>query len=189
MSEPRRIEAPFSRELARLLHAGDRVLVSGTLWVARDAAHARLAGTLGRGGTLPFPPEGAVLYYMGPSPARPGQIIGAAGPTTAARMDVYVRSLLEAGVRGMIGKGERSEEARRAIREHGAVYLAATGGVGALLGSCITFCEIVAYEDLGPEALRRVEVRDLPAIVAIDTSGGDLYTIGRVRWRGERGAG
>ena len=183
MSEGLHVATPFSKDDAGALTVGERVLVSGTLWTARDAAHMRIIEALGRGEDLPFPAVGAVIYYMGPSPARPGEVIGAAGPTTAARMDRFVRPLLEAGVRGMIGKGERSDAVRKLCADFGAVYLAATGGAGALLGGCITKAEVVAYEELGPEALRRIEVANLPAVVAIDTAGRELYAHSRAAWK------
>jgi fumarate hydratase subunit beta len=145
-----------------------------------------MVGALEKGEELPFSPEGAIVFYMGPSPARPGEVIGAAGPTTAARMDRFVRPLLEAGVRGMMGKGERSEEVLRLCADFCAVYLAGTGGAGALYGERITKADIVAYEDLGPEALRRLEVEDFPAIVAIDASGRDLYAESRAAWGSSR---
>jgi fumarate hydratase subunit beta len=176
------VETPFTDDDAGAFMIGERVLVSGTLWVARDAAHMRMVEALENGKNLPFPSVGAVMFYMGPSPARPGEVIGAAGPTTAARMDRFVRPLLECGVKGMIGKGERSDGIRKLCADFCAVYLAATGGAGALLGERIKSVEVVAYEDLGPEALRKIEVEDFPAVVAIDASGRDLYAKSREKW-------
>ncbi len=161
-------------DVARL-HAGDRVLICGVVYVARDAAHKRLVTALATGEPLPFDPAGQVVYYMGPSPARPGRPIGAAGPTTACRMDPYTIPLLRAGLKGMIGKGERGEQVQQALREYRAVYFAAIGGAGALLAQSICRAEVIAYPELGPEAVRRLEVKDFPAIVAHDIYGGNVY--------------
>ncbi|MFN2352505.1 MAG: FumA C-terminus/TtdB family hydratase beta subunit [Kiritimatiellia bacterium] len=166
---------PLKMEQIRALRAGERVLLNGVVYAARDAAHKRMLESLAAGQALPFPIEGAVIYYVGPTPGAPGQILGAAGPTTSSRMDSYTPRLLAAGLRGMIGKGDRSAPVVAAMREHGAVYLAATGGAGALLGRCIVGSEVVAYPELGPEALRRLELRDFPALVAIDAAGRSLY--------------
>ncbi|MFP4199860.1 MAG: Fe-S-containing hydro-lyase [Clostridia bacterium] len=179
----RKIETPLDEETARSLRAGDRVEIFGEIYAARDAAHDRLLQLLARGEMLPFDIEGAVIYYVGPTPARPGKVIGAAGPTTSSRMDPYVEDLLARGLRGMIGKGPRSEEVMEALGRHGAVYFAATGGAGALLSRAIVAQEIVAWEDLGPEALRRLDVRAFPAVVAADSCGGDLYRSGPKRYR------
>jgi fumarate hydratase subunit beta len=165
------------------LRAGDRVLFNGVLYTARDAAHARLVALLDEGKPLPFPIEGQIIYYVGPSPARPGAIIGSAGPTTSGRMDIYAPALMAAGLKGMIGKGSRSEDVKAAMAKHRAVYFAATGGAGALLSQRIVKAEVVAYEELGPEAIRRLEVEDLPAIVVNDIHGGDLYREGTSRYR------
>jgi fumarate hydratase subunit beta len=151
------------------------VLLSGTLLTARDAAHKRLVDTLERGEPLPVELRGQVVYYVGPAPAKPGQPIGSAGPTTSGRLDPYTPALLEAGVRGMIGKGYRSPEVRAAIAEYGAIYFAALGGTGALLARQITSAEVIAYADLGPEAIHRLTVVDFPAIVVNDRYGGDAY--------------
>lgn len=171
----KRITLPLSDESVRQLRAGDPVLLSGTLLVARDAAHKRWAEALRCGEKLPVAVRGETIYYMGPSPAREGRIIGSAGPTTAGRMDAYTPELLRLGLRGMIGKGKRSPEVLDAIRETGAVYFAATGGCGALLSRCILSSEVVCYEDLGTEAVRRITVRDFPCVVAVDADGNDLY--------------
>lgn len=169
------IVAPLTDEEIRDLTAGDMVFLTGTIYTARDAAHKRMAQTLKEGGKLPFDLTGNVIYYMGPSPAREGKVIGAAGPTTAGRMDSYTPQLLDLGLKGMIGKGRRSKEVHEAIVRNGAVYFAAIGGAGALLSRCITSAEVIAYDDLGTEAIRRLTVKDFPAIVVIDSTGKDLY--------------
>jgi len=157
------------------LRVGDRVLISGVIYSARDAAHRRMAEALARGDELPFGPTGQIIYYMGPSPAPPGRPIGSAGPTTSYRMDGWAPALYAAGVRATMGKGPRSAEVRRAIREHRALYLAAVGGAGALLARCVKAAEVIAYPDLGPEAVRRLVVEEFPAVVVNDAHGGDLY--------------
>lgn len=157
------------------LRAGDRVLLSGVIYTARDAAHKRLYDLLQAGEELPVDLRGQVIYFVGPTPARPGQVIGSAGPTTSGRMDAYTPALIAYGLRGMIGKGRRSPEVLKAIQEHGAVYFGATGGAGALLAKRIVKAEVVAYPDLGPEAIHRLEVKDFPVIVVNDAHGGDLY--------------
>lgn len=181
-ADPKRITAPLDEETARSLRAGDRVLISGTLLAARDAAHKRLVEALAAGQPLPVDLRDQVIYYVGPAPARPGAIIGSAGPTTSGRMDPYTPPLLEAGVRGMIGKGFRSDMVRQAIARHGAVYLAAVGGSGALLARRITAAEVVAYDDLGPEAIYRLTVVDFPTIVINDSLGNDLYRDAAARY-------
>lgn len=178
MSDIIRISAPLDAETARSLRTGQRVLLSGVIYTARDAAHRRLCELLDAGGEPPFPLEGAVIYYCGPAAAPPGRPIGAAGPTTSYRMDAYAPRLIERGVRGMIGKGERSAAVAEAMRGHGAVYLAATGGAGALLAGCVVECEVIAWDDLGAEAVRRLTVRDMPLTCAQDAAGGDLYRSG-----------
>ena len=175
---PIRIETPFTREAARSLRAGDEVLLSGTIYTARDAAHARLMECLDRGEALPIPIEDAILYYVGPTPARPGQVIGSAGPTSSYRMDVYTPRLLEQGLRGMLGKGARSPAVVEAMGAHDAVYFGAVGGAAALLARCIVASEVVCYEDLGAEAIRRLTVQDFPATVVIDALGGSLFEMG-----------
>lgn len=172
---PRHIRVPLDQETINALRAGDQVLISGTLLTARDAAHQRLVAALERGEPLPVDLRGQVIYYVGPAPPRPGMVIGSAGPTTSGRMDPYTPALLAAGLRGMIGKGYRSLAVRQAIVEHGAVYFGAVGGSGALLARCITAAEILAYEDLGPEAIYQLTVVDFPAVVINDRYGGDLY--------------
>jgi fumarate hydratase subunit beta len=178
MSSPHRLEAPLAHEDIEPLGAGDRVLLNGILYTARDAAHKRLVEALDRG-EMPFDPDGAVIYYVGPSPAAPGRVIGAAGPTTSYRMDPYAPALIERGLRAMIGKGRRSPGVRKAMTENGAVYLGAVGGAGALLSRCIKEVEVVAYEDLGPEAVRRLVVEDFPAVVVNDLADRDLYEEGQ----------
>jgi len=177
------ITTPLTEETVAGLRAGDRVLITGTIYVARDAAHKRLAALLEEGKELPFDPRGQIIYYMGPSPARPGRVVGAAGPTTSGRIDPYTPALLRAGLKGMIGKGNRSPEVRRAIQEYRAVYFAAIGGAGALISRSITASEVVAYPELGAEALLRMQVEDFPAIVVNDIYGGDAYEEGKRTYR------
>ncbi len=170
------LTTPISEATARKLRAGDRVLLSGVIWTGRDAAHKRLVAALDAGEPLPVPLRDQVIYFVGPCPAPPGRVIGSAGPTTSGRMDAYSPRLLrEAGLRGMIGKGERGLEVTAAMRECGGIYFAATGGAGALIARSIVKAEVVAYEDLGPEAIYRLEVKELPLVVAIDAQGGNLY--------------
>ena len=169
------ITAPITKEIAKELHSGDYVYISGTIYTARDAAHKRMNETLGKGEKLPFDIENQLIYYMGPSPAREGRVIGSAGPTTASRMDKYAPTLLDLGLGGMIGKGKRSQAVKDAIVRNDAVYFAAVGGAGALLSKCIKKAEVIAYDDLGTEAIRRLEVENLPAIVVIDCQGNNLY--------------
>ena len=169
------IELPITSEVASSLQAGDYLYLSGEMYVARDAAHKRIFELINEEKELPIDLQDACIYYMGPSPAREGQVIGSAGPTTASRMDKYAPTFLDKGQKCMIGKGKRSQEVRDAIvRNHG-VYLASVGGAGALLSKCITSSEIVAYEDLGAEAIRKITVKDFPAIVVCDDKGGNLY--------------
>lgn len=169
------INAPISKEDAASLKAGDYVYITGTIYTARDAAHLRMNETLDRGETLPIDMENNIIYYMGPSPAREGRPIGSAGPTTASRMDKYAPRLLDLGLKGMIGKGKRSEAVKDAIIRNGAVYFAAVGGAGALLSKSILSSEVVAYDDLGTEAIRKLEVEKFPVIVVIDSEGNNLY--------------
>lgn len=170
-----RLTTPLSEADVASLRAGDVVSLSGILYTGRDAAHKRLVAALDAGEDLPFDPRGAVIYYVGPSPARPGRPIGAAGPTTSYRMDSFAPRLIERGLAGMIGKGQRSPEVRQAMIGHGAVYFGATGGAGALLGLRIKEAKVIAYEDLGPEAVRELVVEDFPVLVINDCAGGDLY--------------
>ena len=171
----RHIKAPIGPKEAKELRAGDYIYITGTIYTARDAAHKRMQEALDRGEELPFPVKGNIIYYMGPSPAREGRPIGSAGPTTASRMDRYTPALLDLGLGGMIGKGKRSQEVIDAIVRNGSVYFAAVGGAGALLSKCILSSEVIAYEDLGTEAIRRLEVKDFPVIVVMDSAGNDLY--------------
>ena len=171
----RYIEAPVSREEIKKLKAGDYVYITGTIYTARDAAHKRMQETLDRGEELPFSLQGNMIYYMGPSPAREGRPIGSAGPTTASRMDKYTPALLDLGLGALIGKGKRSKAVIDAIVRNGSVYFAAVGGAGAILSKCIHSSEIIAYEDLGTEAVQRLEVKDLPVVVVIDSNGSILY--------------
>ncbi len=170
-----RITAPFDKETIQELHSGDMVYITGTIYTARDAAHKRMKETIEKGEALPINIEGNVIYYMGPSPAREGRAIGSAGPTTASRMDKYAPELLDMGLSGMIGKGKRSKEVIDAIVRNKAVYLAAIGGAGALLSKAIVESEVVAYDDLGTEAIRKLRVENFPAIVVIDSEGNNLY--------------
>ena len=179
----RRLCAPLTEAQVRQLKAGDEVLVEGPVYTARDMAHQRLCQALDRGESLPFELEGAIIYFVGPTPARSGRVIGAAGPTTSARMDPFSPKLLAHGLRAMIGKGYRSEEVRQALIQHGAVHLSTLGGAGALLSRHIVRAEIVAYEDLGTEAVRRLEVVDFPAVVAYDAAGGSVYQDVRTKAR------
>jgi fumarate hydratase subunit beta len=169
------IKAPLSKEDAAQLKAGDYVYITGTIYTARDAAHKRMYEALQENKPLPLDMENNLIYYMGPSPAREGRPIGSAGPTTASRMDKYAPSLLDLGLRGMIGKGKRSKEVQEAIVRNGAVYFAAVGGAGALLSKSILSSEVIAYDDLGTEAIRKLEVKDFPVIVVIDKEGNNLY--------------
>ena len=173
---------PLSCKDIEELKVGDKVLLNGIIYTARDAAHKRLVETLKRGEKLPFNPEGQVIYYVGPAPARPGKVIGPAGPTTSSRMDPYAIYLMEAGIRGMIGKGLRGQKVKDAIKKYKAVYFAATGGIAALLSQYIKKAEVIAYEDLGAEAIRKLEVEDFPLLVVNDTKGGDLYQEGTRRY-------
>jgi fumarate hydratase subunit beta len=179
----RRIDLPLTRERAAVIVAGDSVYLSGFIYTARDAAHRRFAGLLDAGEPLPFPLEDAIMYYVGPTPARPGGIIGSAGPTTSSRMDPYTPRLLDLGLRGMIGKGDRSAEVAAAIARTGAVYFGAIGGAGALLAERIRAAEPVAFPDLGPEAVLRLWVEDFPVTAVIDSRGNNLYRLGREAYR------
>ncbi|WP_312502529.1 Fe-S-containing hydro-lyase [Lacrimispora sp.] len=177
------IKVPISREDAKGLNAGDYVYLTGTIYTARDAAHKRMKEALDQKGSLPFDIEGNMIYYMGPSPAREGRPIGSAGPTTASRMDKYTPLLLDMGMGGMIGKGKRSKEVIEAIVRNESIYFAAVGGAGALLSKCILASEVIAYEDLGTEAIRRLEIKDFPVVVVIDSKGNNLYETAIERYR------
>lgn len=171
----KRIQTPLTKDTARTLQAGDYVYLSGTIYSARDAAHKRLTESLAKGETLPLPLENEIIYYLGPTPARPGQVIGSAGPTTSSRMDKYAPELLNLGQTGMIGKGRRSDAVIASMKKNSAVYFAAVGGAGALLSKCIKKAEVIAYEDLGAEAIYKLVVEDFPVIVVIDCEGNNLY--------------
>ena len=177
-----RITAPLSREEARKLRSGDSCLLSGVIYTARDAAHKRLCDLVKQGKALPVELKDSVIYFVGPTPARPGKVIGSAGPTTSYRMDAYSPTLISLGQTGMIGKGKRSDEVIAAMKEHGAVYFGAIGGCGALLSQCIKKAEVIAYDDLGAEAIRRLEVEDFPVVVIIDSEGNNLYETGRAAY-------
>ncbi len=182
-NEIKLIATPFTEEMARGLRAGDAVSLSGIILTGRDAAHRRMVELLDRGEALPVELRDQIIFYVGPTPAPPGRPIGSAGPTTAGRMDSYApRIIADCGLRGMIGKGARNAAVRDACRVYGAVYFGAIGGLGALLGDCITSAEIVAYPELGPEAIYRLTVRDFPLLVVNDCHGGDAYEAGRARW-------
>ena len=178
-----KITSPIEIEVIEKLKAGDRVLVSGVVYTARDAAHQRLVQAIDGGDKLPFNLEGQTIYYAGPSPAPPGRVIGSAGPTTSSRMDIYTPTLLAAGLRAMIGKGGRSAEVREAIKEHKAVYLVTTGGAGALLAKAIKKADTIAYQELGTEAIMKLTVEGFPAIVANDIYGEDLFEQGKAQYR------
>jgi fumarate hydratase subunit beta len=183
MTEPIRISAPLTDAVIEKLKAGDKVLITGVMYTARDAAHKRLIDLLNAGKELPVDLKGQIIYYVGPTPEKPGEVIGSAGPTTSGRMDAYTPRLIELGLKGMVGKGARSKEVRDSIIAHKAVYMAAVGGAAALIRRSIKKAEIIAYEDLGPEAIRRLEVVDFPAIVVNDVYGGDLFLQGVEKFR------
>lgn len=184
MSEDvKKITPPLTDQVVASLNAGDQVSITGIVYTARDAAHKRLVALLDEGKELPFDMNGAVIYYVGPSPAKPGQIVGSAGPTTSYRMDAYAERLMEAGMKGMIGKGARAQNVVDAMVKHKTVYFAAIGGAAALIARSIKKVEIVAYEDLGPEAVRRMEVEDFRVVVINDAKGLDLYKMGQEKYR------
>ncbi|UCC22756.1 MAG: Fe-S-containing hydro-lyase [Planctomycetota bacterium] len=175
MSETKKLQPPLTEHYVRSLRAGDEVLITGVVYTARDMAHKRLCQAIDANQKLPFPLEGAIIYFVGPSPARPGRVVGAAGPTTSARMDDFSPKLIAHGLRAMIGKGYRGGKVREALKKCGAVHLAAIGGAGALLSKYIISAEVIAYEDLGTEAIRKLDVVDFPAVVAYDTHGNTVY--------------
>ena len=176
------VTTPFTDALVESLHAGDRLLISGTIYTGRDAAHKRLVALVDAGEPLPIDIRGQVIYFVGPTPAKPGEVIGSAGPTTSGRMDAYSPKLLDLGLKGMIGKGSRNDAVKESLKTNKAVYLGATGGAGALLSRRIVGAKVVAYEDLGPEAIRELEVKDFPVVVINDMHGGDLYIEGRKQY-------
>lgn len=175
----KKITLPLTEEKAKSLHAGDFVLLTGTIYTSRDAGHKRMCEALAKGEELPFDPTDATIYYVGPTPAQPGKIIGSAGPTTSGRMDAYAPTMMSVGARGMIGKGARLPEVIEAMKKYSGVYFGAIGGAGALLAKCVKKCELIAYEDLGAEALRKLYVEDMPLTVIIDSEGNNLYETGR----------
>jgi fumarate hydratase subunit beta len=187
--EPIRLETPLRLDDIESLKSGNVVRIFGVLYAARDAAHIRMKEAVDKGEPLPFDPEGQVVYYTGPAPARPGSALGPAGPTTASRMDPYAPSLIERGLRGMIGKGARSRPVLKAMRRHGCVYFGAIEGTAALLADRVKEAEVVAHGDLGPEAILRLVVEEFPVVVINDLHGGDLYREGRKRWRKTTGSG
>lgn len=174
-----RLTTPLTVDKIKLLHAGDEVLLSGVVYTGRDAAHKRLMTLIEEGKELPFPLENQVIFYVGPTPSKPGKVFGSGGPTTSGRMDAFAPTLIKLGLRSMIGKGYRQAEVKKAIVENSGVYFGAIGGAGALMSNCIKKCEIIAFEDLGPEAIRRLEVEEMPLVVIIDSQGNDQYILGR----------
>ncbi len=178
-----RIQLPLTEESIEKLHAGDYVYLTGAIYTGRDSAHRRMVEALSKGEPLPLDIRGQVIYYVGPTPAKPGAVIGSAGPTTSIRMDPYTPAMLEAGLKGIIGKGGRGPKVREALQKHRAVYFISVGGAGALLSKQVRSVEVVAYEDLGTEAVRRLEVEDFPVVVCNDIHGGDLPEQGKAQWR------
>jgi fumarate hydratase subunit beta len=177
------LETPLSEQAVAQVRAGDEVLISGVIYTARDAAHKRIVEDLEAGRPLPFDPNGAIIYYVGPTPPKPGQVIGSAGPTTAYRMDRYTPTMLQHGVRALIGKGYRGDEVKQALVRYRGLYLVSTGGTGALLARRIEVADLIAYEELGTEAVRRLVVREFPTVCIHDVHGGDQYSIGQAQWR------
>lgn len=181
------LTTPFDEKKAKSLKAGDSVLLSGIIYTGRDAAHKRLVEMINENKKLPFDVNNQIIYFVGPTPAKPGAIFGSGGPTTSGRMDAYSPTMLSLGMRGMIGKGYRNQEVKEAIKKYKGVYFGAIGGAGAYIGKCIESCEVIAFDDLGPEAIRKLVVKDLPLTVIIDSQGNDLYEIGRKNYlEGER---
>lgn len=178
-----KIETPLDTEVINNLKSGDKVLLSGVIYTGRDAAHQKLIDCLNKGDNLPFDPNGQIIYYVGPAPNKPGQVIGSAGPTTSYRMDDLTVPLLELGLKGMIGKGKRSEQVIESMKKEKAVYFAAIGGAGALIANCVISSQVIAYDELGPEAIRRLEVKDLPLYVVIDSKGNNLYETERKKYQ------
>lgn len=178
------IKTPLTRQTARELKAGDVVKITGVIYTARDAAHKRMTEAAAKGEKLPFDVKDQIIYYVGPTPPKPGEIIGSAGPTTSGRMDAYAPKMMELGLTGMIGKGKRNADVKDAMKKYGAVYFAATGGAAALISSHIKSAEVIAYDDLGTEAVRKLYVEDFPAVVVMDTYGNDLYETEKLKYRG-----
>lgn len=177
------LTTPITEEALAQARAGDEVLITGVIYTARDAAHKRMVEDLEAGRPLPFDPQGAVIYYVGPTPPKPGQVIGSAGPTTSYRMDKYTPTMLKQGVKAVIGKGYRGDEVKQALVDYKSIYVVSTGGTGALLARRIEEAEVIAYEDLGPEAVRRLVVKDFPTVCIHDIHGGDQYAVGQAQWR------
>lgn len=173
------INTPLTKEVIKTLTVGQEILLSGTIYTGRDAAHKRLVSLLQEGKSLPFDIKDQIIFYVGPTPCKPNMVFGSGGPTTAGRMDAYTPTLLSLGLHGMIGKGYRTQEVKEAMIKYQGIYFGAVGGAGAILSSCVTKCEVIAFDDLGPEAIRRLEVKDMPLVVVIDCLGNDLYEIGR----------
>lgn len=182
----KRITTPFTKEDALSLKAGDQVLLSGTIYTGRDAAHKRLTTLISQKKPLPFDVMDQIIYYVGPTPAKPGHVFGSGGPTTSGRMDAYAPTMLSLGLRGMIGKGYRNQDVKQAMIDYSGVYFGAIGGAGAYIGQCVESCEVIAFDDLGPEAIRKLVVKDFPLTVIIDAYGNDLYEIGRNDYLGGR---
>ncbi|MBW1823000.1 MAG: Fe-S-containing hydro-lyase [Deltaproteobacteria bacterium] len=178
-----KVTTPLNEEVISKWRSGDKILISGIIYTGRDAAHKRLVELIDKGESLPFDVKGQIIYFVGPTPARPGRAVGSAGPTTSYRMDAYSPRLIERGLKGMIGKGSRSKEVIEAMMKHKCVYMTAVGGAGALISRCIKSSEIIAYDDLGPEAIRKMKVENFPVIVVNDTSGNDLYQEGIKKYR------
>lgn len=178
----KKINTPLTEEVTTKLMAGDCILLTGIIYTARDAAHGRLINLLDEKKNLPINIKNEIIYYVGPTPEKPGHVIGSAGPTTSYRMDSYAPKLLDLGLKGMIGKGARNEEVINAIKRNKGIYFGAIGGAGALISKCITSCEVIAYDDLGAEAIRKLEVKDMPLVVIIDTNGNNLYDIGKNKY-------
>lgn len=176
------LTTPLTNEDALSLHAGDQILLTGIIYTGRDAAHKRLVQLVKEGKELPFDPQNQIIYYVGPTPAKPGAVFGSGGPTTSGRMDAYAPTMLSLGLRGMIGKGYRQQNVKDAMKEYAGVYFGAIGGAGAYIGQCVKSCEIIAFDDLGPEAIRKLYVEDFPLTVIIDAYGQDLYEIGRSQY-------
>ncbi len=183
MSDPIRLETPLTQEKVKCLKVGDKVLINGVIYTGRDAAHKKMVEAFEQGLGLPFTMKDQVIYFVGPTPAKEGQVIGSAGPTTSGRMDAYSPTLIAEGLTGMIGKGLRSSEVIEAMKKYGAVYFGAIGGAGALIAKRVVSAEVIAYPELGPEAVRRLVVKDFPVIVIIDHEGNDLYELGKAQYR------
>jgi fumarate hydratase subunit beta len=180
-----KLTPPLTDEVVEKLKAGDRVLINGVMYTGRDAAHKKMVDLIQKGEKMPFDPKGQIIYFVGPAPAKPGQVINSAGPTTSGRMNKFSPIVIGAGLKGMVGKGEMGAEVVEAMKKHKAVYMVATGGAGALIADRITKAEVVAWDELGPEAVRRLEVNDFPAIVAQDCHGGNIYVEGREKYKRE----